>query len=189
MCYWWSRAVLRCLFCLNDWRDGVWRCLTLLSWFQRRVSAQAWVHAEHDRGSEWIGSVLLRVPAAPATADLQVSHGGGPERSIKWRLCRTTAVCEEWCLRLTRGWRRVRPRFSAQTLSNLLPFTKKHKCRKMVSYEFLTTFIISAIQNERFLIRAVIVTGSSVGSSGLSVLFSPCCNLWGRRRGRTRNLP
>lgn len=63
-----------------------------LGHYQGREPAEGQLFAEHDRGSNGVGPVVLRVPASPPTADLQIIFSGTVERKEHWSVC--VCVCE-----------------------------------------------------------------------------------------------
>lgn len=56
---------------------------------QGRKPAETSLYAEHDRRSNGVGPVLLRVPAPPPAADLQITCKG----SVEWRKPQSKDSC------------------------------------------------------------------------------------------------
>lgn len=118
--------------------------------FQRRESAEGRLPTVPDWRPQWVGAVVLRVPPAPAAADQQVKR----------------CVCETLQLVLLPLAALQRTAF----LIYCLLLKKIWKCRKKNSYDFLTTFIMSAIHT----------SPSHTHLLRFRFLFSPvmCFNLW-----------
>lgn len=69
-------------------------CVTVT--YQGWEPAESQLYAEHDRGPDRVGSVVLRVPASPPTANLQIILSG----TLVWmsNLCVSGCVCASDCV-------------------------------------------------------------------------------------------